>query len=170
MSVAWPLGHQGRLDHSQARSLLPVNARNEATCESSDRRLMTNPEEAVAPAGDSQAEEPGVLSVVAQELPEATIVTVSGDVDLLSAPELSVALDSILSATDGPVAVDLNETTFMDSTGIHALVNASNRARQHFAVICGPGTVRRTIDLLGLTEPLCVVESLEEYLRRRAAS
>lgn len=130
---------------------------------------MTNPDETVGRAGDPCPEEPGGLSVVARDSPEATIVTVSGELDLLSAPQLTVALDRILSATDRPIAIDLTETTFMDSTGIHALVNASNHARRHFAVICGPGTVRRTIDLLGLTEPLCVVESLEEYLRRRAA-
>lgn len=130
---------------------------------------MTNPDETVAGDGDDRVPEPGRLLVVARDLPEAMVVTVSGELDLLSAPELTVALDTVLSATDRPIAIDLNETTFMDSTGVHALVNASHQARAHFAVICGPGPVRRTLDLLGLTEPLCVVDSLDEYLRRRAS-
>lgn len=127
---------------------------------------MTKTHETATGAGD---QEPGRLVVVARDLPEATVVSVSGEIDLLSAPQLTVALDPILKTTDRPIVIDLTEITFMDSTGIHALVDASNQARRHFAVICGPGTVRRTIDLLGLTEPLCVVASFEEYLQRRAA-
>jgi len=110
------------------------------------------------------------LSVVVRNLPEVTVVAVGGELDLLTAPQLAAELEPILAAEHRNIAIDLTETSFMDSAGIHALVNIGNRARRHFAVICPAGTVRRTIELVGLAEPLCVVDSLEEYKRRRAGS
>ncbi len=139
---------------------------------------MTNPEETLAAIGGDPnvqepvrlSHEPIRLSVVIQDLPEGTVVAVGGELDLVTAPQLAAELEPILTANHGHMAIDLTETSFMDSAGIHALVNISNRARRHFAVICPAGTVRRTIELVGLAEPLCVVDSLGEYRRRRAGS
>jgi len=89
---------------------------------------------------------------------------------VLTAPQLSAALEPILDVDHRDIMIDLTETTFMDSAGIHALVNISNRAERHFAVICAAGTVRRTPELVGLAEPLCVVGNLDDYRRRRAGS
>jgi len=143
---------------------------------------MRNPEETLADpgdfsaheplagAGDRRTHEPARLSVVIRDLPEATVVAVGGELDLLTAPQLTAELEPILTADHGHIAIDLTETRFMDSAGIHTLVNISNRAKRHFAVVCPDGTVRRTIELVGLAEPLCVVDSLDEYRRRRAGS
>jgi len=131
---------------------------------------MTDTQETIASAGDPREQEAARLSVVIHDLPEATVVAVGGELDLLTASQLTAELDPILTADHRHIAVDLTETSFMDSAGIHALVNISNRAQHHFAVICPAGTVRRTIELVGLAEPLCVVDSLDEYRRRRAGS
>jgi anti-sigma B factor antagonist len=152
---------------------------------------MTDTEETLAETREALAEEPGALpqgpdaflyesgalsedsarlSVIIRDLPEVTIVAVGGELDLLTAPQLTAELEPILAADHRHLAIDLTETSFMDSAGIHALVNIGNRASRHFAVICPAGTVRRTIELVGLAEPLCVVDSLDEYKRRRAGS
>lgn len=123
------------------------------------------------PTGLSHGREaPDRLSVIIRDLPEATVVAVGGELDLLTAPQLAAELEPILGDDHRQIAIDLTGTTFMDSAGIHSLVNISNRARRHFAVICPAGTVRRTIELVGLAEPLCVVDSLDEYRRRRVGS
>ena len=138
---------------------------------------MTNPEETLAATGDPIAQERGALlqepvrlALVIQELPEATVVAVGGELDLLTAPQLAAEIDSILTVDHRHIAIDLTETSFVDSAGLHALVNISNRVQRNFAVICPAGTVRRTIELVGLAEPLCLVDSLDEYRRRRAGS
>ena len=138
---------------------------------------MTNTEDTLATTGDPTAQQPDTrsqepvrLSVVIQDKPEATVVAVGGELDLLTAPQLSAALEPILDVDHRDIVIDLTETTFMDSAGIHALVNISNRAERHFAVICAAGTVRRTPELVGLAEPLCVVGNLDDYRRRRAGS
>lgn len=116
------------------------------------------------------SQEPIRLSVGIQDLPEGTVVAVGGELDLLTAPQLAAVVDPILAVGHRHIAIDLTATSFMDSAGVHALVNISNRAHRRFAVICPAGTVRRTIELIGLAEPLCVVDSLDEYRRRRAGS
>jgi anti-sigma B factor antagonist len=146
---------------------------------------MTNPEETLAATGgDPSVQGPGALSqgpgalsqaparlsVVIRDLPEGTVVAVGGELDLLTAPQLAATLEPILTADHRHIAIDLTETSFLDSAGIHALVNIGNRARRHFAVICPAGSVRRTIELVGLAEPLCVVDSLDEYKRSRTGS
>ena len=114
--------------------------------------------------------EPIRLSVGIQDLPEGTVIAVGGELDLLTAPQLAAVVEPILAVDQRHIAIDLSATSFMDSAGVHALVNISNKAHRRFAVICPAGTVRRTIELIGLAEPLSVVDSLDEYRRRRAES
>jgi anti-sigma B factor antagonist len=116
------------------------------------------------------SQEPTRLSVDIQDLPEGTVIAVGGELDLLTAPQLAAVVDPILAVDHRHIAIDLTATSFMDSAGVHALVNISNRAHRRFAVICPAGTARRTIELIGLAEPLSVVDSLDEYRRRRAGS
>lgn len=131
---------------------------------------MHDPDHPAAPVGDPRFEQPGQLMVVVRSEQEATLVAARGELDLLSAPLLSAEVGAILGADARPVAIDLTEITFIDSAGIHVLVNASQRARRHLAVICSPGPVARALGLLGLSEMLNVVSNLDEYKRRRAGS
>jgi anti-sigma B factor antagonist len=119
---------------------------------------------------NSRGSVPLFLSV--REEPGVTVVAVSGELDLLTAPRLMAELDDVVRQRTGDVVVDLSETAFMDSFGIHVLVSAHHRlARQsrQFAVICGQSPVRRTLELTHLIEPLSVVETYDEYERRRSA-
>lgn len=129
---------------------------------------LHDPEETAA---TRKSEPPGQLMVLARHEPADAFVTVAGEVDLLSAPRLTAALDEVLGTGVRYIAIDLTETTFMDSAGIHTLVRAQQRAAgRHVAFICGPGPVLRALELLGLTEPLNVVSSLDEYKLRRSGS
>jgi len=108
------------------------------------------------------------MTVLVRHEPDAAFVTVAGEVDLLTAPRLAATLDEIVETNVRHIVIDLAETSFMDSAGIHTLVRTQQRARRHVAVICRPGTVLRTLELLGLTEPLNVVSSLQKYKLRRS--
>jgi anti-anti-sigma factor len=52
------------------------------------------------------------------------VIAFSGEIDLATSPEMSSALEPWTRA-GGPVTIDLSEVTFMDSTGVHALVDAA---------------------------------------------
>jgi anti-sigma B factor antagonist len=60
----------------------------------------------------------------------ATVVAVSGDVDLSTAPDFEDELSrAIETGLGGPLIVDLSDVTFIDSTGLNALVRAFERQR-----------------------------------------
>ncbi len=57
----------------------------------------------------------------------------------------------------GEVTIDASELTFIDSTGLHVLINAQRRLTRQgrsLRVIDPPVSVRRAIELLRLTETL----------------
>jgi anti-sigma B factor antagonist len=95
---------------------------------------------------------------VSQEIqPEHTLIRARGEVDVMTAPKLSSQLDRILRGQDSDVLVDLSETTFLDSAGLHVLLNAARRLTRrgrHLSVACGPGPVRHVIELARLGETL----------------
>lgn len=52
------------------------------------------------------------------------VIAFSGEIDLAVAEAFSSALQPYVDA-GGPVTVDLSEVTFMDSSGIHAIIEAA---------------------------------------------
>ena len=61
--------------------------------------------------------------------PDGAIVAVAGDADLHSAPELRDRLSGLLDEGVRHVAVDLSETTFVDSMTLGVLLGAVKRLR-----------------------------------------
>ncbi len=84
----------------------------------------------------------------------ACTVTVSGDVDCLTAPDLQDYLVDVLGRTHlHEVEVDLSRVTFLDAGGMTALVIAHRTAASAGRVLCiRCGTARAVIRPLKITE------------------
>jgi anti-sigma B factor antagonist len=59
-----------------------------------------------------------------------TVVTVRGDIDLYTAPDLSVAIDDCLSLHTYTLAIDLSDVLSMDSSGCRCLLRAQRKANE----------------------------------------
>ena len=59
------------------------------------------------------------------------IVVATGEVDAASAPLLATQLDQAIACGNGVVHVDLGAVTFMDSSGVNALLTANQRKPLH---------------------------------------
>src|SRR5438093_99911 len=71
----------------------------------------------------------GALSLTATALDGGGhLVTVAGEVDLATAPQLAEYLTHF---EDGPLTVDLSGVSFLDSSGIATLLTAHRRRDQH---------------------------------------
>jgi anti-sigma B factor antagonist len=96
---------------------------------------------------------------------DATVLSVHGEIDLGTAPVLGQVLAPVLEHGNGPVVVDLSEVPFMDSTGVHVLVDALQRLtpqNRRFAIACREdGQVHRLLALVGLLDALTVHRSRE---------
>jgi anti-sigma B factor antagonist len=107
---------------------------------------------------------------------QTTTLMLSGELDLMSSPQLEEAL----SGLDGGgwtesmlVVLDLRGIEFMDSTGLHVLVAARQRAEEsgrRLALIRGGEQVHRLLDLTGIAELFTIVDSPEELLEAGRAS
>ena len=99
------------------------------------------------------------FSVSQHRLGDIRVVVPKREIDCVSAPTLSAALDEAIEAGSSKVVVDLCDVTFMDSSGAHALLEASKRLRameRGFSVICVRGSISRLLELLGLGDSFAV--------------
>jgi anti-sigma B factor antagonist len=90
----------------------------------------------------------------------APVLKLTGEVDVHAARRLSEPLSSLLGSSAPAIIVDASGVTFMDSTGLGALMRVHERLdRQGRALIlvCPPGPVRRLLELTGLMDALRVV-------------
>lgn len=88
--------------------------------------------------------------------PDGPLVKVVGEVDLASAQQLRQAgREAVAAAAGRRVAVDLREVTFLDSTGVGALVDIANTAAAsevHVVLRSAPERVRRILEITGLLD------------------
>jgi anti-anti-sigma factor len=94
-----------------------------------------------------------------------TVVSVHGELDIATAPELVTVLETAGERRPGEVVVNLLHTSFIDSTGLTTLFRAHKSCESDstsFSIVCGPDNVevRRVIDLMGFNEVFTIHESL----------
>jgi anti-sigma B factor antagonist len=97
------------------------------------------------------------LTIAVTKAPDAYKIALNGEADLLGTPEIEAALQDAHADDSRLVVVDLSELTFIDSSGLHALVSGHElcRARgQELRVVPGPANIQRLFELAGLNEVL----------------
>ncbi len=86
---------------------------------------------------------------------DGIMLAARGELDALTAPRFGARIGELVRTSNRDLIVDLSGVTFIDSTGLHVLLNAQRRLTRQsrrLRVICGPGSVRRTIELARLAE------------------
>ena len=81
------------------------------------------------------------------------MIELDGELDLATAAPVREALTRALTADSTRIVVDLRKLGFLDSTGIHALVQAQQRcvaSARSFQVVVADGHVRRILELSGM--------------------
>ena len=94
-------------------------------------------------------------------------VSFHGELDAAHAPELRERIAAIAAAPGGRLMLDLSATTFIDSLGIAALVEAStlmHRRGRVVVVVCRAPQVRRTLALTGFDQQVPICWTKEEGL------
>jgi len=78
------------------------------------------------------------------------VVVPHGEVDIATVDQLAAEVDELVGRGFDTVVVDLRETSFLDSSGLHLLLKQSARHDAQVTVIDGALPVRRVIDLAGV--------------------
>ena len=82
---------------------------------------------------------------------EAPMIRISGELDLASVESVRAGIEPYLVAEPHQVTFDLEELTFMDSSGIALLVEIANRV-EHVALVNLTPIVHRLLEATGLLE------------------
>lgn len=102
------------------------------------------------------------MEISTSEVGAATVLRLDGRLTMVAAPKLRSAVESTVKGGSSRVVVDLDGVSFVDSSGLGALVAGLKTARQQGGDlrIAGAGEQVRTV--LGLT-------NLDRVLRNHAA-
>ena len=98
--------------------------------------------------------ETSILTAAAED--GAAIVAVSGEVDFSNAPEVADGIRDAVAEFEPPVVyVDLKDASFVDSTGLGALIEGYHAAAERecrFVVVNPTRNLRRVLSVTGLNE------------------
>jgi anti-sigma B factor antagonist len=98
---------------------------------------------------------------------DAYVVSVSGDLDLATAPQLRDELAHAAAEGGTEIVVDLLRVPFVDSVALGVLVEASKRTKARggvFRVVCDDRRIARIIEITGLDRVLRLHQTLREAL------
>ena len=112
-----------------------------------------------SPAPSGEAAGRPAFSSLPSDVPGGVLVTVAGELDIATAPQLDAALAD--AEPDRLVVVDLRRLSFLDCGGIRVILAAHRRARRaggRLVVVRGPVDVERLIELVGLDVELDCVD------------
>jgi anti-sigma B factor antagonist len=85
------------------------------------------------------------------------VVAPAGEIDIATAPRLHAEIKAAFASGAEAVRIDLSATTFMDSSGLHVLIEAVRRAQaldRELTIASVPPNVRRVIAIAGFEDVL----------------
>lgn len=110
--------------------------------------------EALRPRG------PVALTIDEHREDDHVVLELAGELDILTASRFGSRVHELARREDADLVVDLGDLRFIDSSGLHILLNAQRvliRRGRRLQVRCVPGPVMQVIQLARLTETLGVV-------------
>jgi anti-sigma B factor antagonist len=102
------------------------------------------------------------LSIGSEERDGIYRILLRGELDVSTAPRFNAVMSDARIRNCHTLVVDLSELTFMDSTGLSAVLVGEMHARtrgQRFAVIRGPRHVQELFRLTGVDHFLEVIDN-----------
>ena len=95
----------------------------------------------------------------------AIVISLHGELDIKYGSRATDGFNRALDRHPTTLAADLRDLTFMDSTGIHALLAVRARCRMQgarFVIIRGTAAVDRLLSLAGLDREFDIISSPEQ--------
>jgi anti-sigma B factor antagonist len=99
--------------------------------------------------------------------PGRTVIAVSGEIDVYTAPRLRETLVSLVDAGNYRLIVDMEGVEFLDSTGLGVLVGGLKRVRAFdggIDLVCTQGRILRIFRITGLSKVFNIYDSVEDAL------
>lgn len=93
-----------------------------------------------------------------------TVVSLHGELDVATAPELRERLIELVNDGHNWLVLDLEGIDFLDSTGLGTVIGALKRARTHggdLRLVCTDTRITRLFEITGLDKAVPLLPSLD---------
>ena len=100
---------------------------------------------------------------------EAYTISLSGEVDLYTAPEFKQQLLELVGQGAKDVIVDFTNTTFIDSTTLGVLVGGVKRLRTNdgqLSLVCSDRNITKIFEITGLDKVFPIYETRSEAVEK----
>lgn len=107
------------------------------------------------------------VSVTSRPSGDRTVVHVTGEIDVYTAPVLREELARLVDGGHNNLVVDLTGVPFMDSTGLGVLVGALKKVKTHggdLALVIDQEKVLKVFRITALTQVFPIFETVDEAL------
>ena len=104
---------------------------------------------------------------------DAYVISLSGEVDLYTAPEFKQQLLDVIGKGAKSVIVDFSNTTFIDSTTLGVLVGGVKRLRTNegqLSLVCSDRNITKIFEITGLDRVFTIYPTRDEALAKTSAS
>jgi anti-sigma B factor antagonist len=98
---------------------------------------------------------------------DRTVVAVTGEIDVYTAPKLREHLIDLVAAGSHHLIIDMEGVDFLDSTGLGVLVGGLKRVRSHegsLHLVCTQDRILKIFRITGLTKVFPIHASVDEAL------
>lgn len=112
------------------------------------------------------------LSVVTRREGVHTVISVTGEIDVYTAPTLRERLNEVVASGQHHLVVDMAGVDFLDSTGLGVLVGGLKRVRSQngtLQLVCDQEKILKVFRITGLTKVFPIHPTLEQALADRPA-
>lgn len=102
-----------------------------------------------------------------QVLRGAWVITISGELDIATSPQVRELLSEAARDEDKPLVIDLTRCDFVDSTGLATLLHGAKPAQNgesNVALVSVGGEVRKLLELTAIDRTIPVYETLDGAL------
>ena len=106
-----------------------------------------------------------ILEVTTQDSGGQVTISLKGELDLSSVGKVEEELERVEATGTSLLILDLSQLSFLDSTGLRAVVKANERARENgrrFVIVRGPDAVQRVFSITRLEERLEMVDDVPD--------
>jgi anti-sigma B factor antagonist len=106
------------------------------------------------------------VSVTVDRFGDMVVLAVSGEVDMLTAPQVKAAVVSVLAGSPPVMVIDLLAVSFLGSAGLAVLVEAAQTAgeRTRLRVVAAGSATLRPLQATGLDQSLTVYSTRDDAL------
>ena len=104
------------------------------------------------------------LTLTSREADGRTIVAVSGEIDVYTAPRLRDRITELVAEGQYDIVIDLEAVEFLDSTGLGVLVGGLKKVRAHdgtLELVCSQDRLLKIFRITGLAKVFVISDSLD---------